>query len=342
MTNCSWLRACVVLIVFGPLFLMEARAGTLYYVDNCGDDTACNGTMSACYNGGAGAPNCAKKTIQAGLCLATSDGDTVTVAEGTYTGSDNRDLVFPKSGGGACPSSTGTARAITLQCETPDHPELCVIDCEGGDETGLCDSGGSTAEHRGFRFYDDSATNGSVVDGFTIKNGCIWNDDPNIDKGGGILIFESAPTIRNCILEDNRAPAGGAIALVGTDPFDPGWLPVIEECTIQNSRTVQSGGMGGGIYVNGHIDPLVKNCLITDNCTTNTASACDCSASTLPTCVSGQGGGIYWGVGCDPQIEGSVTENGSIIQHNAAGEGGGVFVIDAKLDFCYFLLPHAA
>jgi len=78
-------------------------------------------------------------TIQQGI-LAASDGDTVIVADGVYTGTGNKNLSF----GG---------KAITLVSES--GPETCIIDC---------------MEDRGFRFTSDEDEN-SILDGFTIRNG---------------------------------------------------------------------------------------------------------------------------------------------------------------------------
>ncbi len=79
-------------------------------------------------------------TIQAAI-NAASNGDTVLVADGTYTGTGNKDLDFD-------------GKAITVKSE--NGCGNCIIDCE--------DDG------RGFYFHN-SETNSAVVEGFTIKNG---------------------------------------------------------------------------------------------------------------------------------------------------------------------------
>jgi PKD repeat protein len=113
-------------------------------------------------------------TIQAGIDAATN-GDTVLVANGTYTGAGNKNLDFK-------------GKAITVRSE--NGPEHTVIDCEG--------------DGRGFSFHSGEIQS-SVLDGLTIING-------RADYGGGILCSSSSPTIINCRIIGNEAErAGGGI-----------------------------------------------------------------------------------------------------------------------------------
>ena len=82
---------------------------------------------------------------------ASSHGDTIIVADGTYTGPGNRDIDF-------------TGKAITLVSE--NGPEMCIINCNGT----------AADPHRGFYFHSAEDAN-SVVDGFTIINGYASNED---------------------------------------------------------------------------------------------------------------------------------------------------------------------
>jgi hypothetical protein len=95
-------------------------------------------------------------TIQAGINAAV-DGDTVLVADGTYTGSGNYNMDF-------------LGKAIVVISE--NGPELCLIDC---------DSLG-----RGFYFHTNEDSN-SVLSGFTITHG--------FGEGAGIFCITSAPII---------------------------------------------------------------------------------------------------------------------------------------------------
>ena len=102
-----------------------------------------------------------QSTIQLGIVTA-SDGDTVMVAAGTYTGSGNKDIDF-------------YGKSIYLVSET--GYENTIIDCEH--------------DGRGFYFHltEDST---SILDGFTITNG-----NMGTGNGGGIYIEYASPKIMN-------------------------------------------------------------------------------------------------------------------------------------------------
>jgi hypothetical protein len=106
-------------------------------------------------------------TIQAGI-NASSNGDTVLVAAGTYTGASNKNLDF----GG---------RAIVVMSEV--GPEYCIIDCE---------SSGRGA------YFHSGETNNAVLHGFTITNGSSSNS-------GGINCTNASPTIERCIIKSNSS-----------------------------------------------------------------------------------------------------------------------------------------
>ena len=250
-------------------------------------------------------------TIQTGIDVA-SDGDTVLVADGTYTGINNKNLDFK-------------SKAITVRSE--NGPEKSIIDCEG--------------EGRGFYFHGGELE-GSVISGFTIRNG-------NIDKGGGIYITYSSPTINNCIITENTATSytgGGGIQCDFSFPTITNctisyntsynlaggigcWQssPIIANSTISANTALESNGRGGGIYLHSGDFPTITNCTISDNkakygggiytesSSSPTITFCNISGNT----ASYNGGGIYLG-------SGSPTLSNCIISDNTAfsGRGGGI------------------
>jgi hypothetical protein len=138
-----------------------------YYVNAINGNDSFDGLVSIPI-GGKGGP---KKTIQAGIDVA-SDGDTVLVAAGTYTGPNNVDLDFK-------------GKSIVLLA--PDSPNDTIIDCNN--------SG------RGFYFHSVETPATAVV-GFTITNGLA-------DYGGAIRCEQSNPQIRNCVITGNTSTVKG-------------------------------------------------------------------------------------------------------------------------------------
>ena len=221
---------------------LTARAQTTFYVnDSCGSN-AWTGTSPVCV-----APNGPKRTIQAGLDASVT-GDTVIVADGTYTDLGNKWLWFPQN--------------FALRSE--NGPEKCIIDLEND---GLA-----------FFFVADE-TPDTVVDGFTIKNGndttagaihfhhnsrvivknCIFTG--NTASGGGAISCDndSSPTIINCVITGNTAGFNGG-AVLTTDQSTPTFI----NCTITGNTAAWNGG---GVYLNGFRGPgpTFINCTIADN-----------------------------------------------------------------------------
>ena len=189
-------------------------------------------------------------TIQAGIDGA-SNGDTVLVASGTYAGDGNRDLAI-------------TGKQIVVMSE------------KGSDST-VIDCGGTAIEpHRGFHLIDFTTDSTTIIDGFTIQNGHVTNEVGPRD-GGGIRLSDASPTIRNCILVNNTAQFGGAIAIaaggrnftvledsrftgnsVSRDgggihivPFPSALGPSVAIRSCEISENLTPNGSGGGLYVHG-------------------------------------------------------------------------------------------
>lgn len=111
--------------------------------------------------------------IQAGI-NAAQNGDTVLVADGTYSGMGNYNLGF----GG---------RLIVVMSE--NGYANCTIDCQ--------------YSGRGFYFHSGE-TNSAVLKGFSIINGAS-------STGGGIECSNSNPTITECYISNCNAGNGGGM-----------------------------------------------------------------------------------------------------------------------------------
>jgi hypothetical protein len=138
-------------------------------------------------------------TIQSAIDATSQRGDTVLVSDSTWTGAGNTVLDF----GG---------RNIVLVSE--NGPATTIIDCEGSARGILFENG------------EDST---AVVDGFTIING------DSAEPGSAILITDCSPTIRNCVMAENKADSG----VVRVD----GGNPVFASCTMEDDTTNTSNGL---------------------------------------------------------------------------------------------------
>ena len=161
---------------------------------------------------------------------AAMTGDIVLVADGVYTGDENKNLDF-------------AGKAITLA--SVNGAENCIIDCE----------------HDGRAFYLHSReTAKTVIDGFTICNGsasigagmyngggsptvknCIFRDNEASSSGGGMSNRDNNPIIVNCRFVGNRARSGGGIRnSVGEDGA---CRPMLVGCVFTGNRARWGAGM---------------------------------------------------------------------------------------------------
>ena len=233
---------------------------------------------------------------------AAVDGDTVLVADGTYTGSRNKNITFE-------------GKAITVMSE--NGPDVTIIDCEN--------------DGRGFNFSSDENAD-AVLEGFTITKG-------NADKGGGIVCKNSSPTIVNCVIFENTASKGGGLHMYSSYPIltdcvisgnissgDGGGIycyksyPSIEGSTL----TSNTADYGGGIACIIDSGPTITNCTMSDNLA-DFGGAISCSLSTafVENCIimenmaTDDGGGLYCSAYSSPII------NNCIITSNTADNTGG-------------------
>jgi hypothetical protein len=224
-------------------------------------------------------------TIQQGIDAAT-DGDTVLVAPGTYTGPLNRDIDF---GGKALLLVSGLGA------------ELTTIDCEDAGR-GLCFQRGEGPS--------------AIIDGFTITNG-------DHDDGGAMVCKGSSPTILRCVFSGNRSPDdGGALACYDSSPhidecmffgnnselglYGAGGAVICEagsDLVVTRSVFRSNGSdMGGGICCRDGSTVVVTECLFYGN-GADSGSALACrggSAASVESCtITGNIGIAGTGVYCD-------------------------------------------
>lgn len=183
-------------------------------------------------------------TIQEGID-ASSDGDTVLLASGVYTGPTNRGLDFD-------------GRQISLIGE--GGSQVTIIDCQGVDRAFVFETGESPD---------------TVVEGLTVRNG-------STEEGGAVAMSGASPTFRNCAFENNSAGFGGVFYLsnqasphieyctfdnnsaddYGGAIYTFAALPYIFECNFTGNN---AGISGGAISCKTHTVADIYNCRFTGN-----------------------------------------------------------------------------
>lgn len=168
---------------------------------------------------------------------ASVDGDEIVVADGTYSGRGNRNIDLH-------------GKAIWLHSE--NGPAYCVIDCE--------------LLGRAFDFHSKEKPS-TVIDGFSIINGhSIPNEHfQNSGSGGGIYLYRSSPTIRNCIISNCSAVrysdtdgSGGAIMVYES-------TLILENCSLTNNTTCGRACGGNNYYGDAIATSMNSSVMIKDS-----------------------------------------------------------------------------
>lgn len=165
---------------------------------------------------------------------------------------------------------------------------------------------------------------GSVLDGFTIRNGVGSGAYP-YRKGGGIHCSGASPTLARLVITGNEADQGAGIYLESSTSS-------ISLCTIRNSvfsLPVSTGYDGGGIYATCNSSPLVSNCTISSHPGGShgggiygAGTYVDC---VIEDCRAANGGGAFSG-GCNLHLVGcTISGNFSVAITGECFPGGGVW-----------------
>ena len=261
-------------------------------------------------------PQTAFATIQKAIDTAFN-GDTVIVADGTYTGPGNRDIDF-------------NGKAITVRSTDPNDPNIVaatIIDCNGTKDE----------PHRGFIFHSEEDGN-SVLAGLTITNGYA-------NLGGGIYCYAASPSIRKCTIWHNSAAYSSGEYGHGAGIYCHSGSLQISNCIISHN----SGDFifAGGIYCV-HSNLKISDSVISMNKAKYGASGgvgCSRSSMTVINCTingniahGGAGGITLWESNAtiaDCMVSGNkgggitaseseCTIENCIIRANSGTEGGGV------------------
>jgi len=214
-------------------------------------------------------------------------GDTIIIADGTYTGIGNRNIDFH-------------GRAITVRSE--NGPETCIIDSQG--------------QGRVFYFHSGESQS-SVLDGLTITNGYVTNT-----HGAGIYCTHSSPMVMNCIFKNNTAyPATTGVMAFGGGMYVDYGSPTVTNCVFSQN----SGGWGGGMCNSTGSGTIMKNCVFSKNSTQRLGGGMFNSSGNpnITNCVfsenSGGSGGAIYNSRCSPTFTNCMLSGNS-----ASYDGGGM------------------
>ena len=277
----------------------------------------------------------------------TSEGDTVRVAEGTYT-PDPSGLAHPREATFDVPASAALIGGYAgWGVEFPDDndPDLYRTTLSG-DLAGNDATSGDTSENT---YHVVTATSGGVIFapsliGFTIIGGnangvgfpgdstggglyttrsisvenCTFERN-NATSGGGMFNMESTPTMSRCVFRQNTADQGGGVFLFGFETRqrarqaqDPTILlhgfPRVSDCTFDGNH---ARDRAGAIWISGIAEnPTVIGCAFRRNTAINDAGAVWAS------------GDMHAFTNC-------------LFSHNVAGAAGGAVHTDSTLSFAY-------
>ena len=259
-------------------------------------------------------------TIQEGI-TAASEGETVLVMQGTYTGAGNRNLDF------------GT-KNIVLRSDA--GAEFTIIDLE------------NVLGNRAFQFISSGQDTTCVIDGFTVTN-CLTSDAHG-GSGAAVYMSSVSPKFINMVFSDcdSTDRPGGAIYMltVGSPVFrhvrfencqaasyfgggaircEYGYAPLFYDVTFENN-SVDSGGFGGAITMTYTTAASFRRVTFTGNTATNGAGALNLYNSpatlTLVTFArnhSGIGGALFC-YNSSPYIIAS-----TFFANSADGNGGALY-----------------
>jgi hypothetical protein len=207
-------------------------------------------------------------TIQAAINAASS-GDTIVVSPGTYAENINFQ-----------------GKAITVTSKK--GPKKTIID------------GGA---HDSVVTFDRAEGLGSVLKGFTVRNGRSGFDTPGFGEGGGIRISSASPTISGNRIVDNQGCDGLGISISFGSPLIQG-----NTISRNQGRTCSGGIGGGGIEIGGSAAARILDNVISNNIATSAAIG---------------GGGIALFAAGTPTIQGNI-----ITGNSTSGCGGGISMVN--------------
>jgi len=118
--------------------------------------------------------------------------------------------------------------------------------------------------------------------------------------GNGVIIWQKAPTIKNCTITDNTGGKGAGVYIMGVE--ENGSIPTFINTTISNNI---ASGRGGGVSMDYYSQAYFIDCVFDSN-----------------ECTAGKGGAIYNDYSGNPLIENCLFNNNYAQSGAAIGNDG--------------------
>ncbi len=236
---------------------------------------------------------------------SASSGDEIWVKEGSHRpGSSVTDSFLLKSGVAVYGGFEGAETALSDR-DWAVNETILTGDLDDDDEPDFVNRTDNS-------YHVVKGVDGGLLDGFTIKGGNANGSGLN-DYGGGIYCYQTSPTIRNCLVEDNYSEDRGA----GMYCFDCDSL-VLASCVFRGNMTA---GSGGGVKNNYHANPSIINCTFFNNSAgTSGGGMCNSqySSPTVTNCIffSDTGGEISNFLSSSPVVTYCAVEGGYLGEGN--------------------------
>ena len=222
--------------------------------------------------------------IQDAVNTSTS-GETICVAEGTYTNTPTSTIsvLTMKAGIEIYGGFTGTEIDLSERGDPAAHPTILdgentsyhvVVGSSNARLDGFTVAGGAAT---GTSFYDSGGgMSNNNVTGLKVAN-CTFSSNSAL-VGGGMLNYNSSPTITNCTFIGNSADwYGGGM-------FNDQSSPTITNCTFaDNSADLYGGGMFNWL----NSSPMIANCTFSGNSAFDSGGGMynDQSSPTITNCI---------------------------------------------------------
>jgi hypothetical protein len=280
-----------------------------------------------------------------------SEGDTILVMPGTYTGMDNKNWDF---------------QVENLVIRSSDGAATTTVDCEGSNGIFQLFPGetGSTTVIEGFTFTGGHQVDGGLV--YIVESSpsfidCVFSASSAAGVGGAAYLYDSTSSFTGCVFTGNTSPYGGAMQIQTASPtftdcqftsnvstYEAGAIDCIDEAAPTFTECTFSGNdsprHGGGLRCDGGATPALTDCYFLSNSAYYSGGGVFCnysSSATFEGCLfDGNSAEVGSGGGLACLNESACTVYGCTFLENTAGQAaGGAYADEASPSFtsCVFM-----